>query len=398
MELLDGPLFKTLQTLPPFPFAQLVRPDIKSIRLSQQAFLLHGTLPHFTFQRALTFNASLYNEALKVTEERLETLPALNDIHALYQEKITEIRTRLNLIIALQEHNDQRVAYYADQLFGAPEQSHQELAQEFEAMFARAHTLRLHKQPIDAAIFARMVRATLDYYHLNDWTIRQTSRPSVSVIHGDDHHHGTVKIPKKFLASRARAARVLTHEIEVHALRTANGFTSPIALLGRGLSGYIATEEGLAAFLQQKIPRTTTHPGFWDAWAAALTQHHDFATTFDTLYRARKNLHQALGNLHAEQEARDTAWRLMIRVSRGIHRPGAKGIAYRRDHIYRSGLLNVQRAFRDTQINLLPTLFAGHAGIHHLPLLDTLGIKGRIPDFMSKTIVKNTLRSIKTRS
>ncbi len=393
MEILDRPLFKTLQTLPPFPFAQLVRPDLKSVRLSRDAFLTNRTLPQFTYERADRFDAKAYEQALNAVEDRISSIPALESVRALYHEKILETRTRLHIITAIQKHDAAAVSANADHLFGNTAQSEQELTDEASDMLARAHELHTHRDRIDTELFTHMVRTTLNYYDLHHWTIRPTSRASVSILHGNDDQSAAVKIPKKFVASRARAARLLTHEIEVHALRTHNGFTSPITLLGVGLAGYIATDEGLAVATQQKLrAEESMDPGFWDAWASVLTQGHDFTSTFDVLYDARRKLNIAMNIPDADVLARDTAWRLMVRVSRGIHTPGDTGIGYRRDHIYRSGLVTVRQAIETHgESAILPTLFAGHAGIHHIPVLQSLGIRGRIPDLISKRIVKEVL-------
>lgn len=396
MEPLDAPLFKTFQTLPAFPFANLVRQNRAAARVARDAFIADRATPSFVYHRLDRFDDVAYLVALRSVHDRIASIPASEDIRALYLEKLTELTTRAQIIAAMKRKDDAAVSALADHLFGPCVQTSAELADEFTALLARSHELHTHQDRVNAITFERMVRATLDHYGMTDWTTRFINRPSVSVSRGDSLDRApTVKIPKHFLASRARAARLLTHEIEVHALRTTNGTTSPILLLGRGLAGYIATDEGLAVAMQQKLKtEESMDPGFWDAWAAALSKEEDFQSCFETIRDARRQLNIALKIENPDGEAFDTAWRLMLRVSRGIHRPNAKGLGFRRDHLYRSGLVQVRQAI-DTfgESEILPTLFAGHASVAHIPLLRSKHIVGRTPDFVSKAIVKDVLQS-----
>ncbi len=396
MEPIDAALFKTFQTLPAFPFANLVRQNRAAARIARDRFITDRTTPSFVYHRLDRFDDTAYLVALRSVHDRIASIPVAEDIRTLYLEKLAELGTRAQIIAAMKRKDDAAVSALADHLFGLCAQSSSELADEFETLLARSHKLHTHQDRVNAVTFERMVRATLDHYGMTDWTTRFINRPSVSVSRGDSLDRApTVKIPKNFLASRARAARLLTHEIEVHALRTANGMTSPILLLGRGLAGYIATDEGLAVAMQQKLhSEESMDPGFWDAWAAALSKEEDFRSAIEIIRDARRKLNIALKIDDADNEAFDTAWRLMLRVSRGIHHPNAAGLGFRRDHLYRSGLIQVRQAidaFGESEI--LPTLFAGHASIAHIPFLRSKNIVGKVPDFVSKRIVKDVLQN-----
>jgi hypothetical protein len=390
MEHLDAPLFQTLNTLPTFPFARMVRPDRLGINDARSAFFAHRTLPTFSYSLADRFDTAGYARALNAVADRIESLPAIDVVRALYREKIEELRTRCSLIHAIQQKDDVAVTSIADHIFGAPKLNETLLTDEYGDILGRAHEFHMHEERVDAALFTTMTRTMLDHYGMNDWTTRETTRPNVTVIHSDVP---TIKIPKKYSASRARAARLLTHEIEVHALRSHNGRTSPLLLLGKGLAQYITTDEGLAIALQQTLRgKDSTDPAFWDAWAVALTINHGFVDVFDTIVAARTKLNTAIGRERAIEEAQNTAWRLMLRVSRGLHTPGAVGLGYRRDHIYRSGLIEIHQVFHTHgKAAILPTLFAGHAGIQHILALKALGLTGRTPDMIGTQVVKDVM-------
>ncbi len=396
MEPLDAALYKTFQTLPAFPFANLVRQHRANARRSREEFLTNKTVPTFVYHRLDRFDEQGYLTILRSVHDRIASLPAPEDIRSLYLEKLAELDTRANIIRAMKRKDDAAVTALADHLFGPCAQTSTELADEFATLLARSHSgeLHVHRDRVDAELFEKMIRAALDYYGLTSWSTRFVHRPNVTVSRGGSTDQSpTVKIPKTFLASRARAARVLTHEIEVHALRTANGETSPILLLGRGLAGYTATDEGLAVAMQQKIHgEESTDPAFWEAWTAALSKEMDFTSCIETLRDARRKLNVALGIPNADRDAFDTAWRLCVRITRGLHHPNVIGLGFRRDHLYRSGLVQVRQAI-DTygESAILPTLFAGHASIAHIPFLRSRNIIGRVPDFIGKQIVRDVL-------
>ena len=399
MEHLDAPLFQTLQTLPAFPFALLVRPDRASVRASREAFFSTGATPTFSYSRADRFDCDDYFRALDAVTDRIESLPALDVVKQLYREKLVELRHRCSLIQAIKNRDDDLVSATADVLFGTSAQSATDLNTEFVSILERSHELHTHTEQIDAEAFTQMARATLAHYGMNDWTIRPTTRPSISIVHAHPDRPLIIKIPKRFSASRARAARVLTHEIETHALRTFNGIHSPILLLGRGLGGYLVTEEGLAIAMQQRLrDNATTDPGFWDAWAAALTQTESFTNAFHTLHDAQLKLNRAMHISDPEARANDAAWRLLVRCMRGIHTPNRSGLGYRRDHIYRSGLIQIRSLLNEHGDAILPTLFAGHASVAHIPMLQSLGITGRTPDFIAKTVVTTVRKEMRSKT
>lgn len=360
----------------------------------RDAFFAHRTLPTFTYTLASAFDTQGYLRALTAVADRVETFPVAEIVRSLYREKIEELRTRCMLVQAMQRGDDATVTSLTDHLFGMPEQTARDIQAEFEGILSRSSTLHTHKARINAVTLTAMIRTILDHYGMTEWTVRETTRPSIAITRSAQRSTPTIKIPKTFSASRARAARVLTHEIEVHALRSHNGATSPLQLLGRGLANYISTDEGLAITLQRIGATKTTEPGLWEAWTAALTLNHGFIDTFDTLVSARTKLNIALGHADASAKAQDSAWRLMVRASRGIHAPGTPGLGYRRDHIYRTGRIAIERTLEAHGVtDILPTLFAGHVGIHHIPALKTLGITGRTPDMISAHVVQEVLRA-----
>ncbi len=271
-------------------------------------------------------------------------------------------------------------------MFGTPAFSLSALRAELTGRLARQGHGHIHAPRIDAELFCRMMRRVLDHYGLTDWRMKLTPRDRIQIGHGKRERTPMVRVPKKLLISKRRATRLLTHEIEVHALRTANGTESPLHLLSRGCAGYILTDEGLAMYYQDSVLFPPTEvanaerpvSGFWEAYTATLSQHHTFAETFAEL---------------AAVTTKDAAWRLCVRAYRGITHPTTAGLGFLRDHLYRSGFLAVQDAIHTQGESILSDLFSGNIGLHDINLLRSLHLpKGTLPQMISAKIVRQELK------
>lgn len=394
MSKLDNKLFTALCKLPPLRFYRRVAQDETKLIQLRQDFLNSGRPPIFSYPQVAKFDFEDYTKALN---DFAEKLPALSDNEImldLYRQKISELRGRVDLLYSVAQKDGTRVTELSRQLFGEPLESTTELANEFRQMRQHHDRFVQHNKPITTEIFAEMVKQTLAHYKMERWQVEFHSGPSVKIVHGNSPRHPLVKIPKSLKVSRARATRLLTHEIEVHALRTENGFLSPLRILERGLDRYLATDEGLAIYFQSQLGRKSRlhAPGFWDAWTSALTLEGDFASTFATISQARSELAELTGHDNPEAVGQDAAWRLCVRAYRGIIDTSEPQVGFLRDHMYRSGLAMIKRALAEQGDEILPKLFVGNIGLHHLDEMEKLELEpGRTPELISKRIVDEVI-------
>jgi hypothetical protein len=397
MEKLDSEAYKLLLTLPKLPFGRLIRPDHTSVTKAKAAFLSEGTLPSFTYSKAKAFDTESYRKKLYIVKGEIEALNLEETVKGLYLSKLTEIGVRLSIVEAIKKGDDEAVTKASLELFGLPASPALTLQKEFEAQLSRAEKghLHLHAPRIGTSAFVNMVQATLDHYGLTNWRIKLYPRSSIRVGHAKRGRPPVIRIPKNLSLTKRRARRLLTHEIEVHALRTDNGEQSPLHLLGRGLAGYLKTEEGLAVWYQHLVSRKSIEhvPGFWEAWTAALLLENGFSETFHILKEARTKLAVLMGDHHAEAKGESAAWNLLMRFSRGITAPKEKGIGFFKDHIYRDGFLRVDALHKAEGQEALNQLFLGNFDINDLPVLQKLDLpKPRIPDLIAESIVKSKMK------
>jgi len=155
--------------------------------------------------------------------------------------------------------------------------------------------------------------------------------------------------------------RLAIHEIGTHALRAENGALQPLKMFMHGLPGYLDTEEGLAAFNEERagiLDNATLKNYAGRVVAVDLALQHSFTTTFTELRK----------HFSARQ-----ASQLTIRVKRGLERPQDPG-AFTRDATYLRGYLAVKK-FSET--GWIYDLFLGKIGIDNVDMVKK--IPGVIP-------------------
>lgn len=381
--------------LPMFEFYNMIRPDADSANASKVTFFEDGTPPSFSFPRAGRMNVLRYFEAIDRLRDEFEGMIAENPLKTLYLDKLDELRKRAELLGAVQHRDDARVTELSLSLFGPLQFTREEIEKEIQELAGDKKTFYTHKEPVTPKMFVRMVEAIGGEYDFDNIRVKLFSGTSIKIKHNMRKGHSTVYVPKKRMISKARAARLLTHEIEVHALRRENGLETPYAILGHGLDRYIETEEGLALYLQKQLRKDHAHdPGLWDAYAIALAREFAFPEVFERLLEARKQVNASRTEPRSEDELKNSVWNLCLRAYRGIHQPAAPGVAYVRDHIYRSGLKEVETAVEAHGEAVIHRLFVGRIGIHHLERVDKLDIPNMIvPKLISKNIVREIVKT-----
>lgn len=385
----DAKWYGMLMRLPTFEFHNMIRPDATSVDAAKATFFKDGTPPSFSFPKAERMNVLHYFESIDRLREEFEGMITENPLKTLYINKLDELRERAELLGAIQHRDDALVTELSISLFGTLRFTRNEIEKEIQELASDEKTFYAHSEPVTAEMFIQMIDAIGREYDFDNIRVKLFSGTSIKIKHNMRQGHTTVYVPENRKISKARAARLLTHEIEVHALRRENGLETPYAIIGHGLDRYIETEEGLALYLQKQLRKSHAHdPGLWDAYAIALAKEFAFPEVFDRLLQARKQVNASRTEPRSEDELKDGVWNLCRRTYRGIHHPTTPGLAYVRDHIYRSGLKEVENAVETHGESIIDRLFIGRVGIQHLKGIEKLDIPNMIvPRLISKQIV-----------
>lgn len=110
-----------------------------------------------------------------------------------------------------------------------------------------------NREPEEKSLTAEKARellqAALDSYGLHEWhCILRDVLASDCAVGGR-----TIALRSDARFSNVHVEALIAHEIEVHALTAENGAHQPWLLLRRGTAGYLTTQEGLAAWSQNRV-------------------------------------------------------------------------------------------------------------------------------------------------
>lgn len=387
----DTRLAELLQSLPPLPFSKALHPPATSRNLARRAFLATGELPTFTYPWAEQFDGEAYRSQLQQTREAISQDSSSDHIKKLYLDKLTELETRSLIITAVATRDDQRVSDLSQRLYGKPSHDLESFEQEFRARLelVKQGKLHHHTKSLDAQAFADLAKQALTMYGLTNVEVGFTSKKRIRCSHHRKGATMVLRIPKTLRVSKQRARRLIAHEIEVHALRRLNGQQSSFAILERGLANYQTTEEGLALYYQHLGKQPKFAPGFWDAWTSSLMLRLGFTATFQRLTQAMTDLQT---HDRDDRKANNKAWRLCLRASRGISKPGPAGIGYFKDQIYRRGYLEIkQRCELQGEAQTFQQLFVGKVATEQLEELTTLQLSApQLPRNVAQQLLPKT--------
>ncbi|MEE2752045.1 MAG: tyrosine/phenylalanine carboxypeptidase domain-containing protein [Myxococcota bacterium] len=192
------------------------------------------------------------------------------------------------------------------------------------------------------------LRDALETRGLIDWKVDLDSVMSARVL---------VDGAKRLLRVNSRArfrerdvAKLIVHEVEVHAIRAANGDQQPLRMFGTGLPGALETEEGLALLAEERS--ATAAPG--GGWRQGVVVR--------AIDWAREMGFRELFERICEAGGESLAWGISLRLKRGLKAPEKPGV-YAKDVVYYKGLKRV-RAWLDAG-NPVEHLFVGKVGIEH---------------------------------
>ena len=123
--------------------------------------------------------------------------------------------------------------------------------------------------------------------------------------------------------------RLVTHEIDVHALRSINGSKQPLRMFQTGLPTSILTEEGLAMLAEEKtnlLAKNTLADQTHLVWAIDQARHLGFRELYEQLkIRVGPRM----------------SWVVCLRIKRGLISPELPGV-YAKDSVYLSGYVRVK--------------------------------------------------------
>lgn len=202
----------------------------------------------------------------------------------------------------------------------------------------------------------RIISRALNENRLDNWKIQV--REDMSATAKVDTAEKVVYIKQGEKFSTAGIERLIVHELQSHAFRMENSVRQKYKLFQMGFPYYLETEEGLAAFNEEKIGYllhnriSRTYAG--RVLAVNLALEKSFSDVFAELSR------------HFSEE---DAWILTVRAKRGLLNTSAAG-GFTKDFLYLSGKLKIKNFVKKKGNDGFLSLYNGRVGLQHLEAIN----------------------------
>jgi len=184
-----------------------------------------------------------------------------------------------------------------------------------------------HPVSVAPSTVVRRLREALLERNLRSWRVEEDTVMAARVLVDGAKRMLRVNPNASF---RARdLERLVVHEIDVHAMRSANGALQELRCFESGLPGSLGTEEGLAMVSEEVT-----------GWASpgVLNRQVEVVRAID---RARTLGFRELHTQIADRLGQHLAWGICVRIKRGLARPGQPGV-YAKDSVYLTGRMKVR--------------------------------------------------------
>ncbi len=322
-------------------------------RMYTTSGLGHPPDPVFAYPSPVFQHEAILEQCAAFARE-LESCPDLKPVTAAYLGILEETRRLVQLIGDREAGRD--IAEPLSGLYGKPADS--VVAQSLAILRedrGPAHSERIvTAQGLASALEKRLTGLGLA------WRLEISAAISARVTVSSLHKRIRIKHGERFSPQEVR--RLLAHEIEVHVFRRENGAQQPFRIFRHGFPGYLETEEGLAAYAEQRMG-LLDHDQLRIYAARVLAADLALQGSFTDVFTALREY------LPPEQ-----AYAIAQRVKRGLTNTAQPG-GFTKDQCYLSGYLAVSQAANAGLLNLL---YTGKVGLADIPLVRKLTTAGII--------------------
>lgn len=279
--------------------------------------------------------------------------------HPITERLVLDLEESADLLLAARRRDNAAITRVTVHSFGTPP----------PVLVADARSLlQTYQEPAraeadhDAAAAAELLRSALARSGLSDWTVLVESRMSARMSVRSSTSEVRVNTDARF--SDAELDRLVVHELGTHVARAVNGRSQPVELLGVGIPGYLATEEGLAVWHEQKwlgLDAATMRRYALRVLAIDSALQAGFWETFEMI---------------AEFATPEEAFSLVQRAKRGLKDLRSPG-SHVKDQVYLRGFREVE-AHLNSHPDDYDLLMSGKVGIRSLGLVAELARSGQL--------------------
>lgn len=272
-----------------------------------------------------------------------------------FERVADDVQQRVRMLTFLQDRRAEVIEKVSTLRYGLPSDRLIAKAEHLAAVTEEDHD-GVHPPRLDSSQVARRMERCLAALHAEDWAVAVDRRMSARLSVSGERRLVRIRDQESFTS--VEVERLIVHEIGTHVLRVINGAEQPLVPLRLGCGDYLATEEGLAAWHEQRfglLDRATLRRYALRLLGVQYCRSNDAATAF-----------RMLANRTAPKEAAA----IVLRARRGTIDLEAPG-AYVKDHTYLSGFVAVNELL-EADPTVYPLLLAGKCSISQLEDMSAL--------------------------
>lgn len=275
----------------------------------------------------------------------------------LWEKKADEIRRKIELLEA--RGTDQLTAK-SIHLYGKPTpkllKAAEKLISEMPSSFPE------ESKPMKIKEAKLMFEQAIEEYGLKGWVVKIKKEMVSDAIAGKSN---TIMLREDAQFTPERIKGTIAHEIETHAFTAMNGSMQPYQLFQRGLADYLATEEGLAVYNQEKANPGENEKKYWSA-SSVIGIHTAMQGSFVEIYNKLVSLGFSTGR----------AWKVALKAKRGLTDTSKPG-AFTKDMVYFQGYRMILKFIKEG--GNLKDLYYGKSNLKDLPVIKKVkGLKAPI--------------------
>lgn len=269
--------------------------------------------------------------------ERLKSIVCDDSVlGGIFKAKRDEILKKLSLV----EHiGTDAFSYKSIELFGCPDEVLLTSAREYlKGKPARFLSDELN---INCEQAVSILEGVLKKYGLVNWKVKVNESMVSDCMAGKEN---ILFIRKGAMFSDYRIKMLVVHEIETHVLTAENGNLQPYKIFGRGLAGYLETQEGLAVRNQTMLGdkdmefciRKTAYSKAQGFLALMERNYWPALSVLAVSEAFNKSFREVVDFVCNLGFSFDRAFRVAVKVKRGLEDTSLKG-AFTKDYLYFKG-------------------------------------------------------------
>jgi uncharacterized protein (TIGR02421 family) len=308
----------------------------------QKRYFLKGKLkkPKFNY-RKISYNT-------KRIERILKDLQAPDTkLGKLFKKSIDILKVNNEIIKNIDKPG--KIIKYSSQLYGKPAKS---LIKKAKKLLEKNNYNKYERGIYSSKEVKRKILEQFKKIGLKDWNVRITRKSTASI----SSTYKNLRLYKNKLYSKKEYERIKVHEVHGHIFRAENGYLQPFKIFATGLPNYLSTEEGIAAYLEEK--HKVESPESKRRFALRVL-------AVDSVY-CGATFHECFHMLTRYEPDMNRCWHVTYRAFRGG--------GFLKDHVYLEGYYKIKNYLK--RGGKLKSLYYGKIGLEHLKICKELQSEG----------------------